>query len=31
MAIGQPGPPAILHSAQGTTYAAADYRELVRR
>ncbi len=29
MAIGRRGPPAILHSDQGTTYAAAEYRELV--
>jgi len=31
MAIGRRGPPAILHSDQGTTYAAAAYRELVGR
>jgi transposase InsO family protein len=31
MAIGRRGPPAILHSDQGTTYAAAEYRELVGR
>jgi transposase InsO family protein len=31
MAIGRRGPPAVLHSDQGTTYAAAEYRELVSR
>ena len=31
MAIGRRGPPAILHSDQGTTYAAAEYRELLGR
>ena len=31
MAIGRRGPPAFLHSDQGTTYAAAEYRELVGR
>ena len=31
MAIGRRGPPAILHSDQGTTYSAAEYRELVGR
>jgi len=31
MAIGRRGPPAILHSDQGTTYAAAEYRDLVGR
>jgi len=31
MAIGRRGPPAVLHSDQGTTYAAAQYRELVGR
>jgi putative transposase len=31
MAIGRRGPPAILHSDQGTTYSAADYRELLAR
>jgi putative transposase len=31
MAIGRRGPPAVLHSDQGTTYAAAEYRELVGR
>ena len=29
MAIGRRGPPAILHSDQGTTYSAADYRKLL--
>jgi transposase InsO family protein len=29
MAIGRRGPPEILHSDQGTTYSAADYRELL--
>jgi transposase InsO family protein len=29
--IGRRGPPAILHSDQGTTYSAAEYRELVGR
>jgi putative transposase len=31
MAIGRRGPPAVLHSDQGTTYAAAEYRKLVGR
>jgi putative transposase len=31
MAIGRRGPPAVLHSDQGTTYSAAEYRELVGR
>jgi len=31
MAIGRRGPPAILHSDQGTTYAATEYRELLGR
>ena len=31
MAIGRRGPPAILHSDQGTTYSAAGYRELLAR
>ena len=29
MAIGRRGPPVILHSDQGTTYSAADYRNLL--
>lgn len=29
MAIGRRGPPGILHSDQGTTYSAADYRKLL--
>lgn len=31
MAIGRRGPPGILHSDQGTTYSAVDYRELLAR
>jgi putative transposase len=31
MAIARRGPPAVLHSDQGTTYSAAQYRELVAR
>ena len=31
MAIGRRGPPAVLHSDQGTTYSATEYRELVAR
>jgi len=31
MAIGRRGPPAIVHSDQGTTYSAADYRALLAR
>jgi putative transposase len=31
MAIGRRGPPAVLHSDQGTTYSAAEYRQLVGR
>ena len=31
MAIGRRGPPAILHSDQGTTYATGSYREIISR
>ena len=31
MAIGRRGPPVILHSDQGTTYATGSYREIISR